>query len=296
MTSIDIVIPFWGEPALLYAAVESVRAQTDAMWRLTVIDDCYPDESVPKYFSDLEDDRVTYLRNEKNVGITENFRRAVNLSQADYLVILGCDDMLLPNYLDVARETIAAVPSADVIQLGVQVINESGTVVLPLVDRVKQRVLAPRGQGVRVLSGEEMATSLIRGDWLYWPSLLFRRDALNAVDFRDEFPIIQDLALLMDIAFGGGTLAFNPSLAFSYRRHTESASQKTLLDGERFRGERKYYELARRIAKQKGWKRTEAVARRRLMSRLHAITQLHIALFRGTPAGLRSTVAHILAP
>lgn len=296
MTSIDIVIPFWGEPALLYDAVDSVLAQTDVRWRLTVVDDCYPDESVPEYFHQLGDTRVRYLRNEQNVGITENFRRAVNLSQSDYLVIMGCDDMLLPNFLEVARATIAAVPAADVVQLGVQVIDERGEIALPLVDRVKQRLLAPRGSGIHVLCGEAMATSLIRGDWLYWPSLIFRRSALHGVDFRDEFTIIQDLAFLMDIAFRGGTLAFNPALAFSYRRHTESASQKTLLDGERFRGERRYYALARLLANQAGWRRTAVVARVRLVSRLHALTQLHVALLRGTRQSVVSTLVHIFAP
>jgi hypothetical protein len=30
---LEIFIPFWGEPALLFEAVESVRAQTDPDWR-----------------------------------------------------------------------------------------------------------------------------------------------------------------------------------------------------------------------------------------------------------------------
>ncbi len=51
-------------------------------------------------------------------------------------------------------------------------IDEHGTPVLPLVDRVKQRMLAPRGgKGIAVLRvTRRMATSIIRGDWLYWPS------------------------------------------------------------------------------------------------------------------------------
>ena len=120
-----------------------------------------------------------------------------------------------------------------------------------------------------------MATSLIRGDWLYWPSLAFRTETLQRIDFREGLPIIQDLALLMDIAFEGGTLAYNPTLAFSYRRHGGSASQKTLLDGRRFRDERTYYAEARRLAVAHGW-RAHRTRRRvlRVMSRLHAITEL----------------------
>lgn len=294
--TVEIFVPFWGDPALLYKTVDSVRAQSEPDWRLIVIDDCYPDASVAEYFATLDDARVSYTRNATNVGITENYREAIRRATTEHIVILGCDDLMHPNYLDVIHRALAVVPHADVVQPGVQVIDEDGIVVLPLADRVKQQLLAPRGDsGVAVLSGERMATSLIRGDWLYWPSLTFRTATLKRIDFRDGLPIIQDLALLMDIAFAGGTLAYTPTLAFSYRRHQESASQKTLLNGERFRDERAYYRQARSLARNLGWRRTACTARLRLMSRLHGIAELPGVTRRGTAAGLQSTLAHIFA-
>lgn len=294
--TIEIFVPFWGDPRLLYATVDSVRAQRDGDWHLIVIDDCYPDESVPEYFEGIHDERIAYVRNEINLGITENYREAIRRATTEYIVILGCDDLLHPDYLTVIRRTIAAVPHADVIQPGVVVIDEHGRVIAPLVDKVKQGVLAPRGHdGIAVLTGQGMATSLIRGDWLYWPSLAFRTNTLKRIDFRDGLPIIQDLALLMDIAFDGGTLAYNPTTVFSYRRHGGSASQKTLLDGRRFRDERTYYAQARGLATSHGWRRTAITARIRLMSRLHGVAELPGVLRHGTAPGIQSTLAHIFA-
>ena len=43
-----------------------------------------------------------------------------------------------------------------------------------LADRVKRHVYAPRGPGETVLYGEPLATSLLRGNWLYFPSLAWR--------------------------------------------------------------------------------------------------------------------------
>jgi glycosyltransferase involved in cell wall biosynthesis len=292
----EIFVPFWGDPELLYQTVESVRAQHQSDWRLTVIDDCYPDKSVATWFSQLDDDRIVYSRNAVNLGITENYREAIRRATTEHIMILGCDDLLHPNYLDVVLATIAAVPDADIVQPGVQVIDEHGTVVRALVDRVKTGLLAPRGEGgVSVLKGEAMATSLIRGDWLYWPSLTFRTETMRRIDFREGLPIIQDLALLMDIAFDDGCLAYNPTLAFSYRRHGASASQKTLLDGRRFRDERTYYALARHLAHAKGWRKTASTARLRLMSRLHGLAELPGVIRHGTGSGLQSTLAHIFA-
>lgn len=293
----EIFVPFWGEPALLFETVESVRAQSVEDWSMTILDDCYPDDSVPAYFAALDDPRITYIRNETNLGITENYREAIRRVRSDYVTILGCDDLMHPNYLALIARTIAAVPQADVIQPGVDVIDGDGAPVRPLVDRVKQRLLAPRGgEGIAVLTGEAMATSLIRGDWLYWPSLTFKTETLRRIDFRDGLPIIQDLALLMDVAFEGGTLAFNPELAFSYRRHSGSASQKTLLDGRRFRDERSYFREARRLAEGQRWRRTASTARIRLMSRLHGVAELPSVIRHGSRSGIESTLAHIFAP
>ena len=292
----EIFVPFWGDPGLLYDTVDSVRAQRVQDWRMIIIDDCYPDESVAEYFAAIDDPRIEYTRNEVNLGITENYREAIRRATSEYITILGCDDLMHPNYLDVMNRVIAAVPDADVIQPGVIVIDEHGTAGLPLVDRVKQGMLAPKAKdSFAVLRGEAMATSLIRGDWLYWPSLTFRTATLKRIDFRDGLPIIQDLALLMDIAFDGGSLVYAPEVAFSYRRHGASASQKTLMDGRRFRDERTYYRQAVELARHQGWKRTARTAKVRLMSRLHAITELPGVLRHGNRAGLQSTLAHIFA-
>ncbi|MDR2323373.1 glycosyltransferase [Microbacterium sp. NPDC089698] len=294
--TLEIFCPFWGDPDLLFETVDSVRAQRNGDWRLIVIDDCYPDESVAGRFARIDDERITYVRNEKNLGITENYREAIRRASTPHIAILGCDDLMHPNYVDVVLQAIADAPQADVIQPGVLVIDEHGTVVSPLVDRVKQGLLAPKTKGTTaVLSGQEMATSLIRGDWLYWPSLVFRTETLKRIDFREGLPIIQDLALLMDIAFDGGTLVYTPEVAFSYRRHGSSASQKTLMDGRRFRDERTYYRTARSLAKTKRWSRTARVAAVRLMSRLHAVTELPGVIRHGNRAALKSTLAHIFA-
>lgn len=292
----EIFIPFWGDPALLYETVDSVRAQTVEDWRVVILDDCYPDESVAERFAHEPDNRIEYVRNETNLGITENYREAIRRATSPYITILGCDDLLHPNYVEMILRSIERAPSADVIQPGVMVIDQHGSKIDPLVDRVKQRLLAPRtSEATVVLSGQEMASSLIRGDWLYWPSLTFRTETLRRIDFREGLPIIQDLALLMDIAFQEGSLAYTPEVAFSYRRHGSSASQKTLMDGQRFRDERAYYRIARGLAKEKGWSHTARVAQWRVMSRLHAITELPGVIRHGNRAALRSTLAHIFA-
>lgn len=291
---LDIFIPYWGEETFLFEAVESVLNQDDERWRLTVIDDCYPSEIVAPYFASISDPRVTYIRNEMNVGITANFRRSVVGATASHVTVLGSDDRLKPNYVRTVLSVIDAYPQADVIETGVDVIDASGERSMPLVDRVKQSILAPRGNGRHVLVGQAMANSLIRGNWLYWPSLALRVETARRIDFRDELLVIQDLGLLMDVAFDGGMLVYDTTIAFEYRRHDESASQSTLLDGTRLTQEREYFSFASDLARGVGYEKTARIARARWFSRAHAVTLLPTVLLRGTKVGRRAVWAHIL--
>ena len=67
-------------------------------------------------------------------------------------------------------------PDADIVQLGVEVVDDAGEPTGGLTERIK-RGLMPRGDGPHELVGEELATSLLRGNWLYWPSLVFTRES-----------------------------------------------------------------------------------------------------------------------
>ncbi|MBO0925296.1 glycosyltransferase [Cellulomonas sp. zg-ZUI199] len=282
--TIDILLPYWGPPAYLYEAVDSVRAQTEQDWRLVVVDDCYPDPAVAQWFAALDDPRVEYHRNETNQGITENYRRCLAHARADWVVFLGCDDVMHPNYLAVVGDAVAAHPEVAVVQPGVRVIDADGRPVRPLVDRVKQEVVRPRAHGATVLRGERLAANLLTGDWLYWPSLLISRRSLE-IGFREGFPMIQDLAIVMDIVFDGGALLYVPTECFSYRRHRSSASASGAFDGSRFVDEARYFEVAADRAAALGWRRAEAAARARLTSRAHALTLLPgIAASRNWPA------------
>lgn len=293
--TIEIALPYWGDPALLRETVASVLAQTDQDWRLRVIDDAYPDESVPAFFAALDDPRISYHRNPENVGIAANFARAVDDATEAHLVILGSDDLLLPGYVAAVRAAFQRHPEAAIVQPGVEVIDEHGAPSLPLADRIKQRMLRPNtGRGDVLLAGEPLAASLLAGNWLYWPSLCFRTEAIKAQQFRMDLPVILDLAIILDIVFAGGELVVLDETAFAYRRHSASASQQSILDGTRFADDRRFFAEAADRAAARGWKRAARAARWRTMSRLHAITAAPEILRRGTREGRRSLLHHVL--
>ena len=292
---IEVFIPFWGSPDYLVAAVRSVQAQTDPEWRLVVVDDCYPDPTVAEFFARLGDDRVQYVRNNTNLSITDNYRRCLELASEDWMVFLGCDDLMLPRYIETVTAAIATAPErVDVIQPGVRVVDEHGASVDPLVDRVKRRLFAPRVTEPTILSGERLAVSLLRGNWTYWPSLTLRTEAVRAHRFLDGFPLVQDLALLVDMSLTGSQMLVLPGEVFAYRRHSASASSTTVVDGGRFAGERSYFAIASDMCEAHGWHAAARAARTHAASRLYAVSQLPVAVRQRSWASLRTLATHAI--
>jgi glycosyltransferase involved in cell wall biosynthesis len=290
--AVDIFIPYWGDPEYMKETVQSVLQQDNPDWLLTVVDDAYPDPEIKNFMAGISDPRVKYIRKEVNAGITENYRSCVELATEEIMVILGCDDVLMPNYVDVITQAHAQFPDAAIIQPGVRVIDGQGRPTPTLVDVVKQKVVRPRGGGMQILAGEAIASNLMHGDWLYWPSLAFRTEKIREVEFRDGFPIIQDLALVMDMIYRGAQLLVVPTVCFSYRRHSNSASSSKLIDGSRFDGERGYFAVAAAQARELGWKKAERSARLRLTSRAHALSLLPKAALRRDAAGFMALARH----
>ena len=136
---IEVFVPFWGEPDLLYATVESVKAQTDGGWTMVVVDDCYPDPSVAEHFASETDERIVYLRNETNLGITEQLSALPGMASRELMMFMGCDDLMHPSFIATVRAAAAAHPRAAVVQVGVEVVDGDGSPVLPLGDKVKGR-------------------------------------------------------------------------------------------------------------------------------------------------------------
>ena len=290
---LDIMVPFWGKPEYLFETVDSVLAQDSDDWRLTIIDDCDPDHRVAAHFDGLSDPRVTYLRNETNLGIIANFQRCVDLATAEYVMIAGCDDRLLPNYVSTILRSAENNPGIEIIQPGVRTIGSDGELNSSLGDKVKALLRPRTPNGPRIIYGESACVTLLVGDWLYWPSLAFHTKTHQQTPFRDH-EIVLDLALVIDLLRNDARILVEPIMCFEYRRHPESLSgMAKLLDGSRFADEREYFALATRQMSEKGWTKAAWSARLHVTSRLHAVTLIPVALKSRDSKAVKVLLRHV---
>ena len=281
-------MPYYGDPEHLKEAVQSVLAQHDPEWRLVVLDDRYPKWDAEPWVTGIGDPRITFLRNPENLGVSGSFNRSIDLAEAEYVTILGCDDRMLPDYVGTVKRAIERFDRPSFVQPGVRVIDEHGAASYPLVDRVKTWVRPRVPAGGAVFEGEGVLSTLLRGDWSYFPSICWRRDVLEQHRFSKEFEITLDLVIKTDILLDGGSLALLPETVFEYRRHAASASSYTAKDGTRFDEELAFYRGAAERLRARGWKRAARAARNRVTSRLNAITKLPGAIFGRDGTAIRT--------
>lgn len=291
MTAIDIFMPFYGDPALFREAVESVLRQDDDQWRLVIVDDCYPDPEPGRWASSLDDPRISYVRNERNLGVSGTFQRCLDVATAPWLTIMGCDDRMLPTYVSRVRQLVADHPDASYVQPGVVVIDEHGEAYLPLPDRLKN-YYRPTVDGPADLGGEELCRSLLRGNWTYFPSLCWSRPVIAAHGFRPEFEVVLDLALQLDLVVEGHRLVLDPMPAFEYRRHSASVSSVGAGDGSRFVEEKALLLRTADTVDALGWRRARRAATWHLSSRLNALTRIATAVLSRQLSSLPALLRH----
>ncbi|GAB7182555.1 glycosyltransferase family A protein [Kitasatospora sp. Ki12] len=292
MTTLDIMLPYYGNVALMQAAVRSILAQSDPNWRLTVVDDG-KEPDVPGWFAQLGDDRVSYQRNEQNLGVTGNYRKCLGLVREDNFVMMGTDDIMLPDYVATVRSVLKDNPDIGMIQPGVQVIDGDGKPTDGLADQAKKRIYAPKVNGRRLMGGEELATSLLRGNWLFFPSICWRTEAVRAAGFRDNLEVTQDLALVIDLLQTGEQMMITDTTCFQYRRHAVSISSAQAFTGVRFEEANRFFrDVADRLDRH-GWPKAAKASRLHLSSRIHALTMVPGAVKNRSGEGTRTLLRHV---
>lgn len=291
--TLDIMMPFYGRDDHFRAAVRSVLAQDDKDWRLIVLDDANPDPRSGEWLVGLSHPQVTYVRHAKNQGINANFQEAIDRASSDRLVIFGCDDIMLPRFVARVHELIRWHPDAAMIHPGTRVVDVDGRAVTTLVDSVKA-FYRPKFSGTTVLSGEKFATSITRGNWMNFPAIAWRREAVSEIGFRTGWNIVQDLALGLDVAFAGGSLVLDDEVVFEYRRHSESVSSWQAIDGSRFVEERLFFKEVEQEFTLREWTRASRAAKLHLSSRMNALSRLPTAVLARDLRGVRKLVRHVV--
>ncbi|HEX8284180.1 MAG TPA: glycosyltransferase family 2 protein [Pyrinomonadaceae bacterium] len=199
------------------AQLESIAAQTRPPDELVVCDDRSPDETarLVEDFAARAAFPVRLYVNERNLGSTKNFERAVSLCEGDLVALCDQDDVWLPSKLARLEEEFRSRPRATLVFSDAEVADESGR---PTGRRLWESVGVGSAELERLRAGKGLG-DLLSGSTVTGATAALRADLRRlALPIPDGLPLIHDAWIALLAACAGEVVPVEEPLVL-YRRH-----------------------------------------------------------------------------
>ncbi len=123
---VSIGMPVYNGELFIKDAIDSILAQTFEDFKLIISDNASTDktEEICREYA-ARDIRISYYRNEKNLGAAKNFNRVFELSSGEYFKWAAADDIIAPDFLAKAVEILDRDPSIILCQSKVKLIDKN---------------------------------------------------------------------------------------------------------------------------------------------------------------------------
>ena len=96
---VSIIIPMYNREKTIKMAVESILEQTCQDFELIIVDDCSTDNT-DEVVASIKDERIRYLKNERNSGAAVSRNRALREAKGRWIAFLDSDDLWMPEKLE----------------------------------------------------------------------------------------------------------------------------------------------------------------------------------------------------
>jgi glycosyltransferase involved in cell wall biosynthesis len=204
--TLSVVMSMYNQELYVRESVESVLAQTYEDFELIIIDDGSTDSS-EQIVATFSDDRIRYVKNEKNMGIVATSNRGLLLCRGKYIARLDSDDIAYPDRFRRQIDFLERTPEVGLVGSFFKTIEP------------KPRVVRPPE------THAEIAESLLFGNCFGHSTIMFRRELFEAHNLN--YPNVgggsEDYAFyLASIPFVN--MANIPEVLLGYRVHLKQIS------------------------------------------------------------------------
>ena len=196
----------------------------------------------------------------------------MSLVTTELVTIFHSDDELESNYTDLLLGLMARHPEAVAGHCRARVIGPSGKALWSLPDEVK-KIIRPKGIDDIVTQGEEGLLSLVKGAWIFCPTLCYRKNLLPLGGFSSTWKFVLDVDLTSRVLFDGGVIVGTPTVGYRYRRHLTNQTALLTESNIRFQEEIDHLNQISLRSSEIGWKRVQRSADRKVIVRLHLLYQ-----------------------
>jgi glycosyltransferase involved in cell wall biosynthesis len=182
------------------------------------VSDNASDDDTPEVVRSFADDRIEYVRSERNIGAVGNFNRLIALAETDFLVLLPDDDLLGPGYLAAVVEVLNRYPNVGLVHSAFDIIDAQS--------RVIRRAKPTRSRAsVRIESRDLALERLMARRWgICFSSVAYRTGAVReAGGLREAEEPFGDGQLWMRVALDWD-FAYIPRPLVGFRDHPSRLS------------------------------------------------------------------------
>ena len=268
---ITLAIPYYRGLDYLTKAILSLQSQTIPDWRALIVDD-RGGEDAEETVRSFGDSRITYARNESNLGLAGNWNTALSLAKTEFVTIFHSDDELEENYVALMLGLMDRHVDAVAGHCRTRVIGPDGEPLWSLPDEVK-KLIRPHSKSDIITHGEEGLLSITKGAWIFCPTLCYRVAKLPRDGFSSDWKFVLDVDLMARILFEGGTIVGTPVIGYRYRRHLTNQTALLTESNIRFQEELDHLNSVAQRAYERGWNRVARSAKRKTVVRLHLLYQ-----------------------
>lgn len=98
---VSVLVPLYEtDHGFLREMIQSVLTQSFKDFELILLNDSPWDRTLGEVVSGIDDPRIVFAENEKNLGISESRNKLIDLAKGEYLAILDHDDVCLKDRLE----------------------------------------------------------------------------------------------------------------------------------------------------------------------------------------------------
>jgi len=266
---LHVLIPAYGRSQFLYETLCSIPPNYFEFAKFTVVEDVSEFDSVRKIVKKFP--RISYVANEKRLGIAGNFNKCFEISDGIFTQICGSDDLFNDAINFEELRLLFYRNDVDIFINKVLVVNKYGEKEINLIDIVK-RMISPKAE--RFISNKDLMKSLAIGDWAYFPSIYWRTEPIKNIKFSEIYHTAMDLEFLYNICNTNLKVYLTNIKNIYYRRHKESASSIYSMDVKRYIEEFNCQSVGRKITKLNNWQKIDILLKISISIRLHILRKI----------------------
>ncbi|MGB9697807.1 MAG: glycosyltransferase [Thermodesulfobacteriota bacterium] len=239
-STVSLIIANYNYGRFAAEAIESAIHQTVQPDEILFIDDCSEDNSME--VANRYKEKIRIVRNERNLGIVDNFNKAVSLTSGKYICFLGADNRLRSDYIEKCKLALDLHPQAAIAYTNIIIFGPRAEILAHKVhaspiEECKEIFLW------RFPEFTDETKQLLRSRNFIHGSSMYRREAFEEVGGYKKSNGPEDHHLFIRIIDKGWKAVLCPEFLLEYRQHSNDQANTYLNMGIELAFLRRQYNL-----------------------------------------------------